>query len=182
MSRTLSELAAQLEIREALYRFCRGVDRGIKDEMLSAFHPDAVDAHGPGGPAVVVGALLEKFDGTPRMGQHHITNVLASVTGDVASVESYFIIFNAQEPSRGGEHDLVGGRYLDRFERRDEEWLIAHREIVVDVARSELAGQNIMHSLPFPSGARRDEDPSAALLGPCSSDVTETQEKVEPCR
>lgn len=165
MTKTLEELAAQLEIREALFRFCRGVDRGIKEEMLSAFHPDASDAHGPGGPAVVADALVQKFDDTPGIGQHHITNVLAYVTGDVASVESYFIIFNAQDPSRGGSHDLVGGRYLDRFERREGRWLIAHREIVVDVARSDLAGQDIVRDLPFLAGARREEDPSAAILG-----------------
>lgn len=180
MSKTLEELSAHLEIREALYRFCRGVDRGDKAEMLSAFHPDASDAHGPGGPAVIAEALVEKFDRTPRMGQHHVTNVLATVLGDTAVVESYFILFNAQDPGRGGEHDLVGGRYLDRFEKRDEQWLIAHREIVVDVARSGLAGQDILHSLPFLVGARRDEDPSAALLGPRPADAPAAQEKVEP--
>jgi ketosteroid isomerase-like protein len=179
MTPTLAELAAQMEIREVLYRLCRAIDRGDRDGMLSAFHPDASDAHGPGGPAVVAEALVQKFDATPRMGQHHITNVLAHVSGEVASVESYFIIFNAQSSENGGEHDLVGGRYLDRFERRDQQWRIAQREIVVDVARSDLAGRNILDALPFPIGARRDDDRSAALFSPQPVADHAAPEKVE---
>ena len=179
MSVSLTELAAQMEIREVLFRLARGIDRGDRNAMLEAFHADASDAHGPGGPAVVADTLIEKFDRAPRMGQHHITNVLAQVTGDVASVESYFIIFNAQGPEQGGEHDLVGGRYLDRFERRDQQWRIARREIVLDVARSGMPGQDILDSLPFPTGGRRDEDLSAALFSPPPVDAVATPKKVE---
>jgi ketosteroid isomerase-like protein len=160
----LAELTAQFEIRDALYRFCRGVDRGDRDAMLSAFHPDATDSHGPGGPAAVADVLLDRFDRTPGIGQHHITNVLAEVSDEAAAVESYFIIFNAQGSDRGGEHDLVGGRYLDRFEKRDGAWRIARRDIVVDVARSALSGDSILASLPFLVGGRHEQDPSAAMF------------------
>jgi SnoaL-like protein len=161
----LDELAAHLAIQSALYRFCRGVDRGDRDAMLSAFHPDATDSHGPGGPQEVVKTLVERFDATPCVGQHHITNVYAEVDGEVARVESYFLLFNAQSTDRGGAHDLVGGRYLDRFERRSGEWRISAREIVIDVARSSLPGSDIAHLLPFPTGSRRGADPSARFFG-----------------
>ncbi|WP_166459421.1 nuclear transport factor 2 family protein [Amycolatopsis pithecellobii] len=160
----LAEVLAQLAIRDALYRFCRGVDRGDADAMFSAFHPDATDSHGPGGPEHIVPMLVQRFDETPRVGQHHITNVHAVVDGDVAAVESYFLLFNAQSEERGGEHELVGGRYLDRFERRNGEWRIAAREIVVDVARSPLFGSDLAGALPYVTGGRREKDPSAALF------------------
>lgn len=160
----LIEVVAQLAIRDVLYRFCRGVDRGDADAMFSAFHPDATDSHGPGGPEQIVPMLVQRFDETPRVGQHHITNVHAEVDGDVAAVESYFLLFNAQPEERGGEHDLVGGRYLDRFERRNGEWRIAARKIVVDVARSALSGSDLIGTLPYLRGDRREEDPSAALF------------------
>jgi hypothetical protein len=83
---------------------------------------------------------------------------------DVAAVESYFLLFNAQSEARGGEHELVGGRYLDRFERRSGDWRIAVREIVVDVARSPLSGSDLTGALPFGTGGRREKDPSAALF------------------
>jgi ketosteroid isomerase-like protein len=160
----LTEVVAQLAIRDVLYRFCRGVDRGDPQAMFSAFHPGATDSHGPGGPEQIVPMLVQRFDETPRVGQHHITNVHAVVDGDVAAVESYFLLFNAQPEERGGEHDLVGGRYLDRFERRNGEWRIAAREIVVDVARSALFGSDLAGALPYATGGRREKDPSAALF------------------
>ncbi|WP_307129145.1 nuclear transport factor 2 family protein [Streptomyces aurantiacus] len=92
-------------------------------------------------------------------------------------MESYFIIFNAQGSDRGGEHDLVGGRYLDRFEKRDGDWRIAERDIVIDVARSALSGESILASLPFLVGSRHEKDPSAAMFTRGRSRVGAAQEK-----
>jgi hypothetical protein len=43
-------------------------------------------------------------------------------------VESYWLVVLKQLESDDG--DLVGGRYLDRFERREGEWRIAKRVVV----------------------------------------------------
>jgi hypothetical protein len=163
----LHEVAAQLAIRKTLARYCRGVDRGDRQLLLSAYHPDAVDDHGDfvGSPDDFATRIIAKFDGTPRVGQHHITNVLAEVEGTSARVESYFIALNPQPHAEGGEHDLVTGRYLDHFEQRDGEWRIASRKVVLDVARNALAGASWDRLSAFATGGRRGADPSAALFG-----------------
>jgi hypothetical protein len=162
----LEEIAAQLAIRKALARYCRGVDRGDNPMIESAYWPDAYDDHGnfKGGPADFAAYITERFDRTPRIGQHHVTNVYAEVDADVAHVESYFIAFNAQLDTAGGEHDLVTGRYLDRFERRAGEWRIARRQVVLDVARNALAGDSWPRLDAFATGGRREDDPSAAFF------------------
>ena len=63
----------------------------------------------------------------------------------------------------GRERILSGlGRYLDRFERRDGQWRIAHRLVVVDLA-TLLPESNFMPSRPD-LGHRGPDDPSFALL------------------
>lgn len=162
----LRSLVAESAIRQALARYCRGVDRGDRAMLLSAYHPDATDDHGNfvGGPDDFATYIIEKFDATPRIGQHHVTNVYIELAGTTADVESYFIAFNAQPADGGGEHDLVTGRYLDRFEERDGEWRIAQRKVVLDVGRDALAGSPWQRLAAFATGARRSADPSAELF------------------
>lgn len=162
----LHNLAAESAIRQALARYCRGVDRGDRAMLLSAYHPDAIDDHGNfvGGPDDFATYVIDKFDITPRIGQHHVTNVYAEIDGSTAHVESYFIAFNAQTTEGGGEHDLVTGRYLDRFEEREGDWRIAERKVVIDIGRDALAGAPWPRLDAFASGGRRDGDPAAAFF------------------
>lgn len=163
----LQEVAAQLAIRKTLTRYCRAVDRGDPEMLLAAYHPDAMDDHGNfvGGPADFATYIIDKFDNTPRVGQHHITNVFAEVDGATAHVESYFIAFNPQLAEFGGEHDLVTGRHLDRFELRDGEWRNADRKVVIDIGRDTLAGSPWPRLDAFAAGARHAADPSASFFG-----------------
>ena len=43
----LEELSAYIEIKQVLYMYCRGVDRGDAELIRSVYHPDAIDEHGP---------------------------------------------------------------------------------------------------------------------------------------
>ena len=58
----------------------------------------------------------------------------------------------------------VGGRYLDRFERRGDVWAIADRQVVIDWSRAQLAGETWAVQASFATGGRREQDPSAALF------------------
>jgi hypothetical protein len=42
----LSELLAEKEIRQVLFRYCRGVDRGDAELIASCYHEGAIDVHG----------------------------------------------------------------------------------------------------------------------------------------
>ena len=131
-----AELQALLDkqaIYEVLARYCRGVDRGDHELVLSAFHPDAVSDHGkPVTPEQrASGATAAAWDGM----MHLLTNVLIELDGDQAYVECYFLSA-AIVPGDGQRATRIrSGRYLDRFERRKGEWRIAHRVLVDEWSR-----------------------------------------------
>jgi hypothetical protein len=125
----VDELLSRQAILDCLHRYSRGVDRLDGALILSAFHSDAVDYHGREGrsPAEFVDWVCERH--RERLGvQHFMTNHTFDFDGDIAYVESYFCV-----PHRvaGGMHvETVGGRYVDRFERRSGAWKIARRVVV----------------------------------------------------
>ena len=167
----LSELSAHVEIQQVLYRYCRGVDRGDAAMISSVYHPDAVDRHGAWtGPGREFGDfLVPNMDRTPLAGQHHITNSLIELRGGEARVESYFVAFHPETRAEGAALALVCGRYLDRFAYRDGVWLIANRQVVVDVSRALEREADWPGAAHFPAGARREADPSSGHFALCGA-------------
>jgi hypothetical protein len=110
-----------------------GVDRADEDLINSAFHSGAVDDHGTPRPAPELARGVAT--GTQRQLMHFMGNVLIDLDGDTAFVESYFISFSPQDEDRVTSTRTRAGRYLDRFERRDGAWKIAHRLVVDEWAR-----------------------------------------------
>lgn len=137
----LVELLDREAIRDCMYRYCRGVDRGDEAALRSAYWPDATDQHGRySGP-------VEGFFDTVRKGAaanprsvHQVSNILIEfVNRTTAVVESYF---NALQRSSRGDgaiaQVLLAGRYCDVFEKRNDEWRVAKRVVVYDwVERQE---------------------------------------------
>lgn len=167
----IEDLEAELEIRRVLARYCRGVDRGDLALLKSVYHPDAHDDHGMfvGSGWDFAEALVPAMDRNTLNSQHHLTNVLIERDGDRAAVESYVIALHpTRDPKSGVEvHQLAGARYLDRFEKRDGEWKIAERRVVIDWTR---AGQPAEEWSAWKStglrGARREHDPSHGFFTP----------------
>jgi hypothetical protein len=54
---------------------------------------------------------------------------------------------------------VLGGRYVDRFERRDGEWRIAARITVHDWSRIDPVTENFEHAGRFRQGTRSTDDP-----------------------
>jgi hypothetical protein len=164
----LEEVAAHIEIRQVLYRYCRGVDRGDKALIAGVYHAGAEDRHGnwrgPG--REFADFLVPLMDKIPLIGQHHITNVLVELRGEEADVESYFIAMQPETRADGPALAFVSGRYLDTFARRDGVWLIADREVVLDVASEMWSAAPWPGLSRFPLGKRREADPSSRQFGP----------------
>ena len=161
---TTDELITREEIRDVLYRYCRAVDRGDRELLKSVYHADATDNHGTfrGSGMEFADHIVDAMDEVNHVGQHHITNILMEIEGDAAAVESYFLAFHPWfSSSAGGQHNFVGGRYLDRFERRLGRWRIARREVVIDWSRAELPGGDMPGLQEFTRGGRRQDDFSA---------------------
>ena len=163
---TLEELVARAEITDCLYRYCRGVDRGDVELIRSVYHPDATDDHGvwKGAGFDFAPYIVNDMNQVALLGQHHLTNIMIELHGNIAAVECYYVAYHPLLDDSGqNEHVLFGGRYLDRFEHRDSNWKIAERTVLIDFARPLgplplWAGDEMFK----PSG-RGDNDSSAAF-------------------
>jgi hypothetical protein len=161
---TTDALADWIEIHQALMRYCRGIDRGDAELIRSAYHDDGVDRHFESEPVAAADFAAQAVavvDGWKRITQHHVTNVLIEVDGDTAAVESYYLGVQPTPREDGTEAlSAIGGRYLDRFERRDGRWAIVDRLVVIDWSREELPGEDWALVAQFAQGGRREADPS----------------------
>jgi ketosteroid isomerase-like protein len=168
-SQILHELADREAIRECLYRYSRGVDRLDADMIRSAYWPDCVDRH------LVFKGNAEEFIAWsfPIMGSmdqtmHMIANVLIRIEGDSADVESYFYGYHRLNTPDGGKADAIGaGRYIDKFEKRGDEWRIKERLVQTDWFREypdSADWEAGMMGMPIELGGRKPDDPSYRLI------------------
>jgi hypothetical protein len=164
----LAQLLDRQEIMDCLHRYTRGVDRVDPDLIRSAFHPDAIDHHGP------VNGSVDDFlawwlpQQPPReVSQHYISNTTIDLDGDTAHAETYFTYYH--KAFGAPEMTLSGGRYADRLERREDGWRIALRVVIREwsmVADGTRTGDYLS---AIPPRSRRDRtDPSymRPLMGP----------------
>ena len=137
LERAVQELLDRQAIHDCLMTYSRGVDRLDRELILSCYHEDAIDDHG-----VFIGNREEFADwvdamhsGTHLSHQHAIFNVFVDLDGDTAHTESYFMFVGLNRA--GTPLAMSGGRYLDRFEKRDGRWAIAARLCLRDWAPLE---------------------------------------------
>lgn len=133
----LQRLLDEAAIKKVHLRYCRGIDRMDWALIRSCYHPDAIDDHGEyvGG---IDGFIEYCQAGCPTfLSTTHFTgNQLVEVNGDAAWAEHYARAYHRVCKEDGSEVDLVvNARYADRFERREGEWRIARRTVVVDSDR-----------------------------------------------
>jgi hypothetical protein len=138
MDKELQRFVDEAAIKKVHIRYCRGVDRMDWELLRSCYHPDAIDDHGEyvGG---VDGFIEYCKQGTPNfLGTCHFTgNQLVEVDGDTAWAEHHGIAYHRVAGKDGKpEKDLITvNRWIDRMEKRNGEWRIAHRKVVVDMDR-----------------------------------------------
>ena len=165
MDDAIQQLLDKQAIAEVLYRRARAGDRADADLAHTCYHPGATERHG-----VFDGLATEFIDvvsftrpkpGTPMKTMLHVvTNILTEFEdGDHAFVESYHIAYMTLND---GNDAIVGGRYLDKFERRDGRWAIVHRDVIFDWSRQEPETEKFWDkhpALPFLYGVRGEGDP-----------------------
>ena len=131
----MSDWAEKLAIQEAVLRYARAVDRGDWHGVRSAYHPDAYDDHGEfkGSVDALIAWLEDRFAGIDN-GMHFIGNCLVEMTGaDSALTETYFISHRVQGSGDNATCRQGWGRYVDRFEKREDGvWRVARRTVVMD--------------------------------------------------
>lgn len=138
----LQTLLDKAAIHDVTMRYCRAADRTDAGLLASVYHPDARDDHGffvaTGADmvdrvrAIRDGELADDY----HMTSHLVSNQIIEVDGDWAASEVYYLLRSRMpEQDRAFGDSLVGGRYLDEFERRDGQWRIIDRILVWDFLR-----------------------------------------------
>jgi hypothetical protein len=156
-----SELADREAIRDCLYRFSRGCDRIDPELILSSVWPEVRDDHGVYYQARSAPDLVDKILNIVtklEFAKHILANILIRIDGDQAYVETYHIGLSRGTGDDGARYEQrSSGRYIDRMERRNDEWRIAERVFVMDwVARFPPTDGG--------EGAHKPDDRSYALL------------------
>lgn len=174
----LAELRAEVRrlsdrqaIVDCLHRYTRGLDRLDSELLASAYHPDADDHHGGfrGRPAEFVEWAHDLLRSEWDISLHLLDVNNVDLDGDVANAECYVLF--SQRRLEGEGIDFGGARYLDRLERRDGEWRIAARNLIIDWTARATA--MVFSDIPEYEGGKRDRtDPSYDR--PFEVDITAT--------
>jgi len=157
--RLVCDLLDKQAITEVIITYARAIDRLDEDLLRSVFHPDSQHAHGfvgpssdpslpssPGAPGDFVAYAFEVL-GTLSRTHHQLGNTLIELDGDNAYAETYFSAYHRMRAkgdplASDGAYDtemdwLVGGRYIDRLQKREGVWKISHRTGLTDWMRTE---------------------------------------------
>lgn len=130
----LEAALAKAEIHDLCMAYARGVDRADEALLASIFTEDSTVISG------VVNGSGKTFarDITAFVSQnlemcfHSVANEWVDVRGDEAVGEHYALAQMVQ----AGTEVLTGGRYIDRYVKRDGKWLILSRTFVADWSHS----------------------------------------------
>ena len=129
----LQGLVDRAEIGQLIASHARGIDRKDSDLLKSVYFEDATVDYGVfDGPAYEFCDILGQGQGESPVTLHRPTNTWIKLDGDKARAESYICAYMDNLGDDGHIQSLIGGRYLDSFERRDGGWKIANRTYVLD--------------------------------------------------
>lgn len=147
---TIDAVISRQQIADLTTAYCRGIDRADEALLKSIFHDDstvvsgAFNGNGQQFAAEICGIVRAVFDQT----FHSIANQWIEVTGDTAVAETYVITVSTMtDPQEGKSEMLSGGRYLDRFTRREGVWKFAERTFVSDWSRIDRTTRDMDQGL-----------------------------------
>jgi ketosteroid isomerase-like protein len=131
-----SELADREAIRDCLYRFAHAIDRNDVELSKTLFWPDAsadYDSSLQFSSSDAVHDFMGPIWSRMFPSKHLMGNTLIEIDGNTAYAETYHHSFDCGKNADGSEYERISsGRYLDHFEKRDDEWRVKHRIHVLD--------------------------------------------------
>lgn len=177
ISEELKALLDREKIRDCLARLARGEDRRDAALISGSYWPDSTTDYGvfAGDFDTYLAWVVPGSEAIP-VTQHVLGQSVIEIHGDVARVETHVLSYHRVDMGEEERDTCVGGRYLDRFKRRDGEWRIAHRLMLYDwyqdLGRSIDWSQGVM-GLPFSAehfSGRAHGDFSESFFGKASAD------------
>lgn len=165
----LQALLDKQAITELVHAYCNAADRRDYDKMRALYHEDAIDDHG----GFYKGLAMEFIDQLPAIQtnmeilHHNVTTLNIKLAGERAEGEVYVLAFHKVKTEEGPFDLLIGGRYLDQYEKRDGVWKFSYRAVladwvnvhnpsIVDLEAPIIQGSKI--------GAPGEDDPSYAFF------------------
>jgi len=159
----MRSLADRQAITDAIYRYCRSMDRIDVELGYSIWHEDAVADYGED---IYIGSGRGFIDYVCEQHRravahsHQVTNIIIELDGERAGSESY--VTSTLRVLRGEQlkQITVWGRYIDQWSRRNGRWGIDKRIAIRDF--DEVRDVTALSRL---DRARRDlTDPSYTVL------------------
>ena len=160
---TLDEISDRLAITDVLNLYARGIDRCDLETLRLVWWPGAIADYGRGpGDAIAWCEAIMGTLATMLRTQHLLSNITIIVRGDRAEAETYCQAYHELPGADGPTEMVIGGRYLDEFEKRGGAWRIIKRRYVHDWNRngpSSAQWEGGIFSALGRVGARAPEDP-----------------------
>jgi len=142
------ELLDKQAITEVIYRYARSMDRLDRDLGRSVFWPEATaDYHQQMYQGSGYGFVDMVMEAHPNFTahSHQFSNILITVAGDTATSETYGDVTLRRLDENGRCIDSRNlGRYVDRREKRGEEWRIIERTYLHDFDQSGPSGGDFL--------------------------------------
>ncbi len=136
MDARLQLLLDKQAITELVHDYCAASDRHDYDKLRTLYHEDAIDDHG----AFFHGLAMAFIDELPQIQapmeilHHNVTTLTIRVDGDYAEGEVYVLAFHKVQTDEEPLDLLIGGRYLDKYAKREDQWKFSHRAVLADWA------------------------------------------------
>jgi hypothetical protein len=129
----ISSLRDRRDVSDLYHRYMRGFDRNDRELLRGTFWPDAQINYPDqiNTPEEFIERHLDLHVRELRSWGHLLTNESVEIEGDVAHCEVYVTALFMPLHERsfvGPSPTIVGGRYVDRLDRRDGTWRISVRE------------------------------------------------------
>jgi len=133
MTQELKALIEHEKIRECLTRLARGEDRRDAKAISASYWPDSTTDYG------VFAGSFDKYlawvvPGSPAIPvtQHILGQSVIDLKGNAALAETHVTSYHRVNMGKEERDTVIGGRYLDRLQKRQDEWRIAHRVMLYD--------------------------------------------------
>lgn len=120
-------------IRQCLARLARGEDRRDPQLIGASYWPDSQTDYGvfQGDFAAYLAWVVPGAEAITNT-QHVLGQSYIELSGSTAQAETQVISYHRVDMGAGERDTVIGGRYLDRMEKRDGDWRIASRMMLYD--------------------------------------------------
>jgi hypothetical protein len=167
VSEFVSELADREAIKDCLLRYPRIMDRLDLSLAETFYWPEATDSHAGmfSGKLSQYFLFIEPMLRQMEQTQHCLSNMLIEIDGSEARVETYVVGYHCIGKEENKLFITAAGRYLDVLHKRDDEWRLFKRQLVLDWIKNDPDHSTWGEKLPEQiDGCRKPYDPSCGLF------------------